>query len=223
MGEGDGGVAEHGADAGRLVLLGGLFAGRVRLFAQHRDRRVAVGQLDRRRFAWGDEASRGGCRRGARSGQAEQRDRREPQEQAAWPAHHPGQRTSVRRRRPPVLRRPPRPALRLCRPACDQGDDEGDRHRRGHAVEDGARARAKSWGTVEKSLAAPAPAPAFSATLAQLASPPWLTQSATCVGDLLRHALGAEAGLEVRLVLEDQDASRARRGRGWSRSCAPSG
>ena len=58
VGEGHGGVAEHGVDAGRLVLLGAGFAGRVLLFAQHRDRRVAGGQLPRSRVFRHEHACR---------------------------------------------------------------------------------------------------------------------------------------------------------------------
>jgi hypothetical protein len=43
-------VAEHRFDTGRLVLLGRGFAGRVLLFAQHRDRHVLLRQLLRRFF-----------------------------------------------------------------------------------------------------------------------------------------------------------------------------
>ena len=100
----DGLVAEHGVDAGRLVLLGGRFAGRVPLFAQHRDRRELLGQLLSGGFGAGG-ACRGGHQgadgqRGGRGGKRKTR-----------PGLHRGQSTSAgslrhrycRPRMPPVF------------------------------------------------------------------------------------------------------------------------
>ena len=126
VGEGDGGVAEHGVDAGRLVLLGALFAGRVLLFAQHRDRRVAArpasappGRSAGVRCPGVDAAAAAAAaNRASRQSSA---SRREPQERDGVTGPSPGQRTSVRRRRAPARSRAPRPALRLCRSASRPG------------------------------------------------------------------------------------------------------
>ena len=64
VGEGDGRVAEHRVDAGRLVLLLLGVAGRVQLLPQHRDRHVLLRQLrgggvDRRGFQGGGAGGRG--------------------------------------------------------------------------------------------------------------------------------------------------------------------
>ena len=73
-------VAEHGVDAGRLVLLLGGVAGRVGLFPQLRDRDVLFGQF----FGRALRRRRVGDRRDEGEGQ-----RRDQDEKAAWALHAP--------------------------------------------------------------------------------------------------------------------------------------
>ena len=224
VGEGDGGVAEHGADAGRLVLLGRGFAGRIPLFAQHRDRRVARGQLLGRGFAGSARdhlaADHDVPGRGGRCGQAEQGQGREERGEgelgeAAGAGGHPRERTSARRPRPVAAQvgsasaAPAAGSSSTCSSTlppgiATSGDDEGDRHHGRHPVEDRARGEGEVVGDRGEQLSC-AGCRRWWARLSQVAAEPWLTQSATSSAWCLGDALGAEAGLQVGLVLEDQD------------------
>ena len=183
------------------------FAGRVLLFAQHRDRRVRLGQLLRpaRRLQPASAPARRRCAR--RAGGAARASRAPATSDAA--GHQPGQRTSVRRRQgvaPSSLDL----LFDLAGRHRDQGDDEGDRHHRGHRRRRRSARRGRSrGGSLSTTLPDRWRRPVLGALRRR--RPPWLIASAISSAGLPSARRAWRRGrLQVRLVLEDQDRAEHR-------------
>ena len=133
------------------------FAGRVLLFAQHRDRRVGLGQALRGVAA---------VRRAAAHGREGEEERSRARQDETQPGRSPGRTTSVRRNSAGGAGVSSGGFLDFAGRHFRQGDDEGQRHHAGEGVEDGLGGHGEVVGDRWR-RASPALPPALWATLSQ--------------------------------------------------------